>query len=280
MGAGIALEVKKRFPQCYEQYREACERKQLTIGQVLVCRTGSLQPQYIIHFPTKKHWRHASQIRYIEKGLDSLIEAIQEYKIHSIALPPLGCGLGGLDWNQVKPIIENKLSGLDSVEVYVYEPLPPLLDAQSAVLLATIDAYNTVSPAMSRSELENLVWLYYWLFPAKSRRRKRPPTKKAVSMTIKALQNKQYLRMHKVGKERLVGLASDAVRADVQAFMEAHPSARQSFEKLRDTICGYESLAGLQALKDVFEIRSAPERSAYFDSAWKAFEKAHSSAND
>lgn len=83
-----------------------------------------------------------------------------------------------------------------------------------------------------------------------------------------------------MGQERLVGVASDAVHADVQAFLDAHPSARYSFERLRDTICGYESLAGLQALKDVYEIRSALERSTYFDSAWKAFGKAHSSAND
>jgi O-acetyl-ADP-ribose deacetylase (regulator of RNase III) len=123
MGKGIALEFKKRYPSNFKIYQESCNSKDLFPGKMLtVINENSISPRYIINFPTKLHWRNPSKIEYIEKGLDALKIEIQKHSIKSIAMPALGCGNGGLDWHQVKPLIINKLSDLENVEFIIYEP--------------------------------------------------------------------------------------------------------------------------------------------------------------
>lgn len=122
MGKGIALQFKSRFPKNYKAYKEACKKGELKIGQMFVVKDGDLlHEKFIINFPTKEHWKSPSKIAHIEQGLIGLKEVIQRYDIKSIALPPLGCGNGGLDWNIVKPIITESLEDLD-IAISVYEP--------------------------------------------------------------------------------------------------------------------------------------------------------------
>jgi len=122
MGKGIALQFKNRFPKNYHIYKEACKSQELKIGQMLVVKDGDLlNEKYIINFPTKEHWKSPSKIEYIEQGLIGLKEVIRKYSIKSIALPPLGCGNGGLDWNIVKRMIVESLGNLD-ILISVYEP--------------------------------------------------------------------------------------------------------------------------------------------------------------
>ena len=123
MGKGIALAFKKAFPQNYKIYRKACENKEFGIGNILVTETGRLSPKLIINFPTKKHWRNKSSIEFVEKGMKELIKTINTQKIKSIAIPPLGCGNGGLQWNVVKSIILEELKAIEgNVEVTIFEP--------------------------------------------------------------------------------------------------------------------------------------------------------------
>ncbi len=123
MGKGIALQFKEAFPSNNKAYIDACKNKELEIGKLLAIWDENLQlgRKLIINFPTKTHWRYPSKYEYIEKGLIALRELLQKEKIKSIAIPPLGCGNGGLDWNKVKPMIEQALSGLD-IEIMIYEP--------------------------------------------------------------------------------------------------------------------------------------------------------------
>lgn len=123
MGKGIALQFKNQFPSNYKIYKEACENKELNIGQLLVTEENSLLSggKIIINFPTKTHWRLPSEYDYISKGLTSLVKLIEDRKIKSIAIPPLGSGNGGLDWNKVKPMIVETLKDLDC-EIYIFEP--------------------------------------------------------------------------------------------------------------------------------------------------------------
>jgi O-acetyl-ADP-ribose deacetylase (regulator of RNase III) len=123
MGKGIALQFKNQFPNNYKTYKEACDNKELNIGDLLVTEEESLLSgkKIIINFPTKTHWRYPSEYEYITKGLDALVNIIQEKKIESIAIPPLGSGNGGLDWSKVRAMIENKLQGLNC-EIFLYEP--------------------------------------------------------------------------------------------------------------------------------------------------------------
>ena len=123
MGRGIALQFKKAFPDNFKAYALACKNNQVVPGQMFVFETvQNLNPKYIINFPTKRHWRAKSRIEDIESGLLSLVDLIKKHKIQSIAIPPLGSGLGGLDWMVVKALIEKYLCSLNKVKVIVFEP--------------------------------------------------------------------------------------------------------------------------------------------------------------
>jgi len=123
MGKGIALQFKEAFPDTYEQYRQACEKGEVRVGRVFVTRNPKLVgPKWIIHFPTKEAWRKPSRLEYLEKGLSDLVRVVRELGIRSIALPPLGCGHGGLDWYQVRPLIADAMGELSEVDVLVFEP--------------------------------------------------------------------------------------------------------------------------------------------------------------
>lgn len=123
MGKGIALQFKNQFPSNYKQYKEASEKKQLAIGQLLVTEEESLLSgkKIIINFPTKNHWRYPSEYSYIESGLEALKKVIRDRNIPSIAIPPLGAGNGGLDWNRVKEMIVGAMQQVEC-KVYIYEP--------------------------------------------------------------------------------------------------------------------------------------------------------------
>lgn len=125
MGKGIALQFKQKFPANYfDSYKFACQNGELTIGKVQVYELKNAQtnPHFIINFPTKRHWREQSKIEHIESGLQSLVEAVEHYEIKSISMPALGCGLGGLDYAEVKPLIEQAFVNLPKVKVLLFLP--------------------------------------------------------------------------------------------------------------------------------------------------------------
>lgn len=123
MGKGLALQFKKRYPKNFELYAEACRRGEVQTGKLFVTQEGDLLGSvWIINFPTKQHWKHPSRLEWVESGLADLRRVIEEHAIKSIAIPPLGCGLGGLDWPTVKALIEEALNDIVSVDVMVYEP--------------------------------------------------------------------------------------------------------------------------------------------------------------
>ena len=123
MGKGIALMFKEAFPRNFKEYEAACKRKEVKVGRMFVTETGDLMgPKWIINFPTKIHWRQRTKMEWITEGLKDLRRVIEEKNIRSVAVPPLGCGNGGLDWREVRPTIEDALSSLPDVHVIVYEP--------------------------------------------------------------------------------------------------------------------------------------------------------------
>jgi len=122
MGKGLAKEFKSRYPENFDVYRLTCNQGKVKIGKMLVVTPVEKGGTYIINFPTKLHWMRYSQIGYITMGLIDLVKVIGMFEIKSIAVPALGCGLGGLEWGNVRPLIEYKLGGLEGVEVLVYEP--------------------------------------------------------------------------------------------------------------------------------------------------------------
>lgn len=122
MGKGVALQFKERFKYNFQVYKHACQNSQIGIGNSLVVKERWKDKDVlIVNFPTKIHWRNKSQYSYIDKGLDNLVDIIKTYKIKSIAIPPLGAGNGGLDWDKVKVMIFDKLKGMNC-DIIVYEP--------------------------------------------------------------------------------------------------------------------------------------------------------------
>lgn len=123
MGKGIALQFKKAYPGNFKIYHSAYKNNELAIGKLLVVKDQNLTSgeKLIINFPTKRSWRKPSEYSFIEQGLEDLIRVICEYQIKSLAIPPLGSGIGGLKWEKVKIMIENKLEDLN-IDIIIYEP--------------------------------------------------------------------------------------------------------------------------------------------------------------
>ncbi len=129
MGKGLALQFKTAFPANYRAYEAAAKSGAIDIGKVFVFEAGGIVlPRYIVNFATKKHWRSPSTLQYVQLGLQDLVNVIIERKVRSIAIPPLGAGLGGLAWRDVRPLIEQGLAAVaDDAEVLVFEPSGPLV---------------------------------------------------------------------------------------------------------------------------------------------------------
>lgn len=174
MGRGIALQFKKRFPENFAAYKAVCDQGALHPGKMLVFELPPLQaPRYIINFPTKRHWKGKSRLDDIECGLDALVDEVRARKITSIAVPPLGCGLGGLDWYVVRPKIERAFDALPNVRVLLYEPAgappadqmakakkPPEMTAGRAALLGLMRRYleAVMDPYVSLLEIHKLMY--------------------------------------------------------------------------------------------------------------------------
>lgn len=116
MGKGIALSFKQRYPKMFEQYKKVCDKHQLTIGKLMLVYEADY---WLLLFPTKESWRNPSKIEYIEKGLMKFVQTYADKGITSAAFPKLGCGNGGLDWKEVKPLMEKYLNKLP-IDIYIY----------------------------------------------------------------------------------------------------------------------------------------------------------------
>ncbi len=123
MGKGIARMFKVAFPRVAKAYVEACNRGEVRVGRIFVTHNDdSAMPRWILHLPTKQHWRNPSRMEWIREGLADLVRVIRENQIQSVALPALGCGAGGLDWKAVRAAIEVALRELPEVDFLVFEP--------------------------------------------------------------------------------------------------------------------------------------------------------------
>ncbi|HEY5602127.1 MAG TPA: macro domain-containing protein [Gammaproteobacteria bacterium] len=172
MGKGIALQFKKKWPENYKVYSHACKEEKVKTGKMFIYDAGGLvQPHYIINFPTKQHWREKTKMSYIDEGLKDLIKQVQSLKIKSIAIPPLGCGNGGLDWADVKPRIEKAFSDLPDVDVRLFEPSggpdpasmetntkKPKMTPGRAAIVKVLSIYRQMEFSLSKLEVQKLAY--------------------------------------------------------------------------------------------------------------------------
>lgn len=155
MGKGIALQFKNAFPENFKAYSDAVKAGSFELGKVLVVPVNPIgKVKYVINFPTKSHWRYPSKLEWIQSGLKDLKVKIQEAGIRSIALPPLGCGNGGLDWAQVRQVIEKEMGGLET-EVLIYEP-----NAEIQKILSAEEKPSAAKLTPARAMLLQLLYNY------------------------------------------------------------------------------------------------------------------------
>ncbi|KXS38103.1 MAG: appr-1-p processing domain-containing protein [Halomonadaceae bacterium T82-2] len=171
MGKGIALMFKEAFPENFAAYEDACKHQQVVTGRMFVTQRDALMgPRWIINFPTKQHWRARTRMEWIESGLEDLKRVIREQDIRSIALPPLGCGNGGLEWDQVRPRIEAALGDLGDVRVLVFGPTREYqnvakrsgvekLTPARALIAELVRRYWVLGLECSLLEVQKLAWL-------------------------------------------------------------------------------------------------------------------------
>lgn len=170
MGKGIALQFKNKWPDNFTRYHAACKAGEVRPGTMHVHDAGAYaQPHFIINFPTKDHWRGNSKLSFIEDGLKDLIAQVQKLGIRSIAIPPLGCGNGGLNWADVKPMIEAAFAALPDVDVRLFEPgdapsaksmevrtARPKMTIGRAAILKSIDTYRDLNYGLTKIEVQKL----------------------------------------------------------------------------------------------------------------------------
>lgn len=171
MGRGIVLRFRNAFPENFKAYEAACARGEVQPGKMFVFETGALtNPKYIVNFPTKRHWRGKSRLADIDAGLVALAGEVRQRDIRSIAIPPLGSGLGGLNWRDVRPRIEAALRGIPDLAVIVFEPngAPvatrsrevPAMSAGRAALVVLMNRYlgGLMDPFVTLLEVHKLMY--------------------------------------------------------------------------------------------------------------------------
>lgn len=269
MGRGIALQFKDSYPENFTKYAEACQRGEVRPGSMLTIDTGQLWPRYIINFPTKRHWRGKSRIEDIESGLSALVQEIRIRNIHSIAIPPLGSGLGGLDWRDVRPIIERSMEKLTNVDVRIYEPgiVSPQPVGQGrqfhgmtearAALVGLMDLYlgALLDPTITLLEVHKLMYFLQASGEALQLRfAKAPhgPYAENLHHVLEAVEG-QLISGYESGRNSpssqltLVATAMDQARP----FLEAHKQTRDHIHRVGRLVEGYETPFGLELLATV-----------------------------
>lgn len=271
MGRGIALQFKHAYPENFKAYATACRRGEVQPGRMFVFETGQLAaPRYIINFPTKRHWRGKSRIEDIEAGLAALVEVIRARRIRSIAIPPLGSGLGGLEWVEVKPRIEAALAGLADVRVMILEPQGaptsdtmahsrevPRMTAGRAALVELMHRYlaGLLDPFVTLLEVHKLMYFMQEAGePLRLKYVKAPygPYAENLRHVLHAIEGHLITGYADGGDapDKPLTLVPGAV-ADASSFLAQHPDTRERFNKVATLVDGFESPFGLELLSTV-----------------------------
>lgn len=269
MGRGIALQFKNTFPGNFKAYEKACKNNEVKPGKMFVFETGHLtHPHYIINFPTKRHWQDKSRIEDIKAGLADLINVIQKNNIHSIAIPPLGCGLGGLNWPTVKSYIEEVLRPISDVKIFIYEPhgapvktglkknIPEMTPGR-AVLIELVRHYlnGLLDPFVTLLEVHKLMYFMQEAGePLRLKYRKAiyGPYAENLRHVLNAIEG-YFIGGYADGSDnpdRQLKLLPGSVNEAVH-FLEKHPDTRDRFNRVAELVEGFESPFGLELLSTV-----------------------------
>lgn len=284
MGKGIALQFKRAYPDMFKEYERAAKQGDVQLGRMFVYPTGKLTPRYIINFPTKKHWRARSRLSDIRSGLADLVRVVRALDVRSIAVPPLGCGSGGLDWREVRPVIVEALEALRDVDVRIYAPAgapaasamttaggPPRMTVGKAALVALVHRYGARALEVSLIEVQKLM---YFLQAAGEELRLRYVKDRYGPYA----DNLRHV-LHGVEGHFIIGYgdASKTVHAaepidvlpgaveQADAVLDAHPATGERIDRVLKLVDGFESAYALELLATIHWIIDNENRTAADD---------------
>jgi O-acetyl-ADP-ribose deacetylase (regulator of RNase III) len=284
MGKGIALQFKQAFQDNYSAYEAACRRGEVELGKMFVFRRHpSNNPRLIINFPTKKHWRGRSRIKDIESGLRALVEVVRDEGIRSIAVPPLGCGNGGLEWGDVRPLIERAFSRVPEVAVQLFDPegapksdemrvatKRPAWTLGRAVILELLSRYALPGYRLTLLEIQKLA---YFLQEAGEplrlnfQKQRYGPYAENMHFVLQRMEGHFVRGYGDRSRDVSLELYPDAVR-EAERFLEGKPETPDRLARVSKLIEGYETPYGLELLSTVHWValhedslaKSDPER--------------------
>ncbi|OAI63543.1 Appr-1-p processing protein [Ralstonia solanacearum] len=282
MGRGIALQFKNAYPDNFAAYAAACKQEAVVPGRMFVYATGWLaNPKYIINFPTKRHWKGKSRIEDIDAGLVDLCRVIRDREIQSIAIPPLGSGLGGLEWDDVRPRIERALSSLEGVRVQVYEPngAPesdkmvhkrevPNMTPGRAALVELMSRYlrGLLDPSVSLLEVHKLMYFMQQAgepLKLKFQAAHYGPYAENLRHVMKAIEG-HFVSGYADGgdaPDKALALVPGA-EEEASRFLTEMEDTRRRFDRVSDLVEGFESPYGLELLSTVHWVAThAPDSS-------------------
>jgi O-acetyl-ADP-ribose deacetylase (regulator of RNase III) len=268
MGRGIALQFKKAYPANFRAYALACEKGEVQPGKMFVYDTGTFtSPRYIINFPTKRHWKGKSRIEDVDSGLAALAREVSERGIKSVAIPPLGAGLGGLDWNDVRSRIEAALLDQPNLDVLIYEPkgAPEVVKSRDvpnmtpgrAALVVLMNRYlkGLMDPFVTLIEVQKL--MYFMQEAGQPLRLKYikhhyGPYAKNLSHVLNAVEG-HFIAGYQDGgdqPDKQLIIVPGAI-PEAEAALKDEEATHAHFQKVADLVDGFETPYGLELLATV-----------------------------
>jgi O-acetyl-ADP-ribose deacetylase (regulator of RNase III) len=267
MGKGIALQFKQAFPDNYAAYEIACKRGEVQLGKMFVFHRNTFtNPRLIINFPTKEHWRGKSKLKDIESGLRALIQVVKSEGIRSIAVPPLGCGNGGLNWNDVRPRIEQAFAGVPAVSVQLFYPegapksdemkvatKRPAMTPGRAVILVLLSRYALPGYRLTLLEIQKLA---YFLQEAGQRlmlnfqKQTYGPYAENLHHVLQRIEGHFVRGYGDRSRDVSLQLIPDAIR-EAEQFLSDDWETRERLARVSSLIEGYETPYGLELLSTV-----------------------------
>ena len=292
MGKGIALQFKKKWPAAYKEYKKVCDAKELRPGMMHVFERGKIaeKPHYIINFPTKDHWRGKSKIEFIDEGLVSLIESIKQHNIKSIAIPPLGCGNGGLEWEMIAERLEHYLKELsEEVDIYIYPPegapeakslvvntQRPNMTAGRAVLVKLIELYSRSNYSLSKIEVQKLCYFAQELGqPLRLNYTKNQfgPYADNLKHVLNAVDGHFITGVGDHDTSNMGLVLTDGVVVEADDFLKGDSSTLNILPRIERLIDGFETPFGMELLATVHWIITKEVKCYDLDKVYAAIEK-------
>lgn len=280
MGKGIALQFKKAYPDNFKAYKKLCDAGQIYPGQMFVYDNGILiGPRYIINFPTKRHWRGKSQLEDIQIGLNALIQEITERDIKSVAIPPLGCGNGGLDWAVIKPMILKACEQIPEVEVTLFEPTnqpvsygseasptskKPPMTVSRALFIQLLERYGEPGYGLTKLEIQKLAYFLQEAGePLKLRFEKNQfgPYADNLNHVLSAIDGHYIQGFGDRNTRSSISVTAEGHRLSKE-LLAKYPESLQRLERVSNLIFGFETPYGMEMLATIHWIASKENKEA------------------